>query len=124
MIDNPIRRLLGLDFDIPAFHRKDKKLLAAEPIEEPEELEDSEQYSDSDDDVRLKLRVSPKSKAKQPAQPAAGSHLLPSHRTSPQRTENASSLRPLANSSTRKRPSDDAPTETGQFLHHIYLLGI
>ncbi|KAG8970385.1 hypothetical protein FRC05_000631 [Tulasnella sp. 425] len=109
---NPIRRLLGLDFDIPAFHRKDKKLLGAEPIEEPEELEDSEQYSDSDDDIRLKLRVSPKSKAKRPALPAAGSRLLPSHRTSPQRTGNALSLRPLASHLTRKRPSDDAPTET------------
>lgn len=108
---NPIRQLLGLDFDIPAFYpKKDKRSLAAKPVEESEETESSDHYSDSDDEIRLKLRVSPRSKAKRPTQSAIVRP--PMQTSSPQQTDNASSSRPLAHSLTRKRPLDDVATET------------
>ncbi|KAG9049900.1 hypothetical protein FS837_008662 [Tulasnella sp. UAMH 9824] len=110
IIDNPIRKLLGLDFDIPAFYPKDRRSLAAKAAEESEEMEGSDQYSDSEDEVRLKLRVSPRSNAKRPMKSTIMGQ--PMQRSSPHQTDNALSSRSLAHSSTRKRPPADVPTET------------
>ncbi|KAG9007115.1 hypothetical protein FRB90_009546 [Tulasnella sp. 427] len=109
--ENPIRRLLGFDFDIPAFYRKDKRSLPTEPTEptvELEEIEDSEEYSDSEDDIRLKLRVSPRSKVKRSyALQSGDGRPRPIQPASPQRHNHIESLRQPG-----KRPSDDVPTET------------
>ncbi|KAG8934609.1 hypothetical protein FRC01_001710 [Tulasnella sp. 417] len=108
--DNPIRKLLGLDFDIPAFYPKDRRSLAAKPVEGSEEIENSDQYSDSDDEIRLKLHVSPRPKAKRPTQSVLVRPPMPT--SSPQQTDLTSAVPPPAHSSTRKRPPDEAPTET------------